>query len=343
MRLERLWVGAVVSCRALGMRVRRTLAPIGAVVVLGVALPSVASAFAPYVDCTPTMVAVGQPATCTATAEQGDGGDQITEHAFFSAGSGSFSASSCTLSRPGSSGNVSCSVIYTPSVKGEQFIQALFTQDAPISPQFPAFTFVSVGDEPFVQSGPPDGTVGQSYSSRFMITGDPRPTVTESSGELPPGLSLSSDGTLTGTPTQAGSYKFAVVASNAAGIDAATVTVTIKPAALRGASPPKTKGRRVHVTICTRPPTNHQHKPSACAGRTLIGSVPGLVAGASAILVRGKLIYAAGQVGAHNRKLSLLGRSEIPAGDYTLVLRRPHHVIFVSVVLRKALNTKAPG
>ena len=78
-------------------------------------------------------------------------------------------------------------------------------------------------------------------------------------------------------------------------------------------------------------------------GRTLIGSVPALVAGASAILVRGKLIYAAGQVSAHDHKLSLLGRSEIPAGDYTLVLRRPHHAIFVSVVLRKALKTKAPG
>ena len=123
----------------------------------------------------------------------------------------------------------------------------------------------------------------------------------------------------------------------------ATFSVTIKPAALRGASPPKTKGRRVHVTICTRPPKNHQHKPSACAGRTLIGSVPALVAGASAVLVRGKLIYAAGEVSAHDHKLSLLGRPEIPAGHYTLVLRRPHRAIIASVVLGKAVKTKAPG
>ena len=96
-----------------------------------------------------------------------------------------------------------------------------------------------------------------------MITGDPPVTVTKGSGELPPGLSLSSDGTLTGIPRQLGSYKFTIVASNIFGTDAASFTLTINGEL--GAAPPATKGRRVHVKICTRPPTSHQHKPSGCA------------------------------------------------------------------------------
>jgi hypothetical protein len=39
------------------------------------------------------------------------------------------------------------------------------------------------------------------YFSGFAVAGAPPPTVTQVSGELPPGLTLRSDGNLTGTPT----------------------------------------------------------------------------------------------------------------------------------------------
>jgi hypothetical protein len=84
---------------------------------------------------------------------------------------------------------------------------------------------------PVIQRGPGDGVVGRPYSSGFVVTGAPSATVTQVSGELPPGLTLSGDGALTGTPTTAGSYPFRVRADNGVGIDFASVTVTIFPGA----------------------------------------------------------------------------------------------------------------
>ena len=57
----------------------------------------------------------------------------------------------------------------------------------------------------------PRGTVGQSYSHRVEWkpgNGCPPYTYTVDSGEFPPGLSLSSDGYITGTPTKAGQFVF---------------------------------------------------------------------------------------------------------------------------------------
>jgi Ca2+-binding RTX toxin-like protein len=90
---------------------------------------------------------------------------------------------------------------------------------------------LNVGVAPVIESGPADGVVGWRYSSGFVITGAPSPTVTQVSGELPRGLALRSDGALTGTPTRAGDYTFTTRADNHVGIDDATVTVRIFPAA----------------------------------------------------------------------------------------------------------------
>ena len=103
---------------------------------------------------------------------------------------------------------------------------------------------LNVGLPPVIQSGPANGVVGQPYSSRFVITGAPPSTVTQISGELPPGLTLDSGGALTGTPATAGSYTFTVQADNHVGIDDANATVTIAPATV-GAPPP--------------PPQHHHH------------------------------------------------------------------------------------
>jgi uncharacterized protein YjbI with pentapeptide repeats len=90
---------------------------------------------------------------------------------------------------------------------------------------------LNVGLAPAFNSGPANGAAGQAYSSGFTVTGAPAPAVTQVSGDLPPGLTLSSDGELTGTPTQAGSYEFTVEAVNDVGIADDTVTVTISPPA----------------------------------------------------------------------------------------------------------------
>jgi hypothetical protein len=86
---------------------------------------------------------------------------------------------------------------------------------------------LNVGVGPALPGDPADGTVGTSYSSGFNATGAPPPTVTQVSGDLPPGLTLNKDGTLEGTPSQAGSYTFTVQATNDVNFVSKTVTVTI--------------------------------------------------------------------------------------------------------------------
>jgi hypothetical protein len=200
------------------------------------------------------------------------------------------------------------------------------------SPPSAASERLNVGVPPVIQSGPANGVVGQAYSSGFQVTGAPPPTVTQTSGQLPPGLTLASDGTLAGTPTQAGTFAFTVRADNHVGIYDATVPVTIEPAKL-GGPPPNTKGRRVAATICAGPPKS-KDKPAACHRRTLIGTFPPLRGSADATLARARVVYATGHVNAQYDNLSLHRRRNIPDGRYTLMLRRPHHAIFVSVLLR---------
>jgi len=57
----------------------------------------------------------------------------------------------------------------------------------------------------------PNGTVGVAYSQQIAATGGWQPyTWTLDSGSLPPGLSLSSGGLISGTPTTQGNYNFTV-------------------------------------------------------------------------------------------------------------------------------------
>ena len=64
---------------------------------------------------------------------------------------------------------------------------------------------------------PLHGVVGTSYSFNFVLDGKPSiPEITEILGSLPPGLTLSRIGELTGTPTQAGTFEFEVTVANGA-------------------------------------------------------------------------------------------------------------------------------
>lgn len=62
----------------------------------------------------------------------------------------------------------------------------------------------------------PDGTVSQAYSATVTATGGVAPvTFAVTSGDLPDGLTLSSSGQITGTPTGAGTFIFVVTATDA--------------------------------------------------------------------------------------------------------------------------------
>ncbi|MFD8479342.1 putative Ig domain-containing protein [Kitasatospora sp. NPDC059673] len=80
-----------------------------------------------------------------------------------------------------------------------------------------------------------DGTVGVGYTDVVEATTqnpNPQLTWTLAAGELPPGLTLNPDGTITGTPTAAGSYTFTVQVSDPVdGTSTREYTIVINPAA----------------------------------------------------------------------------------------------------------------
>jgi VCBS repeat-containing protein len=90
---------------------------------------------------------------------------------------------------------------------------------------------------PAITSAPPPAfvNINASYNHTFTATGSPIPTFSVTAGSLPPGLTLSPSGLLTGAPTTPGTYNLTVAASNGAGL-AATQSFSIKvngpPAAL---------------------------------------------------------------------------------------------------------------
>lgn len=85
---------------------------------------------------------------------------------------------------------------------------------------------------PSISGTPPSpATAGTPYSFAYSVSGTPTPTTTVTGGALPDGLTLSSDGTLSGTPTTAGSYTFTVTASNGIGSDASTQSTIVVDAA----------------------------------------------------------------------------------------------------------------
>lgn len=75
----------------------------------------------------------------------------------------------------------------------------------------------------------PSGTQGSAYSQTLTATGGTSPyTWTVFSGSLAPGLSLSSGGALTGTPSAAGGYSFTIRATDSAsGFDDQVYSLTI--------------------------------------------------------------------------------------------------------------------
>jgi len=83
---------------------------------------------------------------------------------------------------------------------------------------------------PILSGTPGPGVVGSPYSFSFAVGGSPLPTLSVTSGALPPGVTLSGH-TLTGTPTTVGSYSATVTATSHKGSasDAFTIAVSAPP------------------------------------------------------------------------------------------------------------------
>lgn len=75
---------------------------------------------------------------------------------------------------------------------------------------------ISVGSTVSLTTGLTNRTlwIGEEFTADVSFAGTPAPSVSRASGNLPPGLSISSSGTLSGTPTTSGIYSFAIKGTN---------------------------------------------------------------------------------------------------------------------------------
>ncbi|MFD0729990.1 putative Ig domain-containing protein [Planotetraspora mira] len=79
----------------------------------------------------------------------------------------------------------------------------------------------------FAAATAPAAETGKYFIYQFAATGTPAPKVTLASGTLPPGLQLAPGGTLSGTPTQGGTYTFTLQATNGIGTPATTTKTVV--------------------------------------------------------------------------------------------------------------------
>jgi len=128
----------------------------------------------------------------------------------------------------------------TPTTPGDYTFSVTATNDAGSATAGP-FT-ITVDQAPAFGSAAPTATavVDSPYRFVFTATGSPAPTFSATGGALPPGLTLSEDGTLEGAPTTAGTYQFTVSAANrAGGVSSAPLTIVVDQApAFTSSAPP---------------------------------------------------------------------------------------------------------
>lgn len=141
---------------------------------------------------------------------------------------------------------------------GSHSITARFEGDANLRPSTSEATVLAVIDPVVLDGSLPDGTVGTPYSATVPFTGGQPVTFTLTGGALPPGLALSSNGTVSGTPTTGGGYVFTITATNAVSSTSQAYAVTIARAAtttaVTSSANPSTVGGAVRFTATVAGP-----------------------------------------------------------------------------------------
>jgi hypothetical protein len=124
----------------------------------------------------------------------------------------------------------------TPQASGTFTFTVTVTDSSSPTPESASQTYtVDIGLEPVALSfsGLPGGQVGQSYAETLQATGGDGTYVWSVTGSLPPGLTLDPSGTISGKPTQAGTYTFQLDVADTSSTPltaSASETVTISPA-----------------------------------------------------------------------------------------------------------------
>jgi CubicO group peptidase (beta-lactamase class C family) len=100
--------------------------------------------------------------------------------------------------------------------------------------QFPQFQYVAdafITNVRFANSPPPStAQQGTPYSFKYVATGAPRPAFSLTSGSLPDGVMLNSNGTLAGTPSTPGDFSGVVTATSGAKTRTQAFAIHVDPA-----------------------------------------------------------------------------------------------------------------
>lgn len=175
-----------------------------------------------------------------------------------------------------------------------------------------------------------DAKVGVPYTSTVLSfqDGTSFASLAPGSSPLPAGLGLAAPGVLTGTPTAAGTYSFAVIGGDANGQQQRQVTMTVAPGTV--AKPQisisstsvraGTSGRRP-VSLAVR--LSHTYdKPVVVFWHTVNGTA---VAGTDYIAAHGRITIPAGQLTA-TVSVSVIGDTATdPREKFAVVLTSPTH------------------
>ena len=151
---------------------------------------------------------------------------------------------------PGLSLNPSSGVISGTPTGGGSFSFTIAASDSAVPQDVVSQAYALTVNAPTVGLSPstlPAGTFGAAYAQTISASGGTSPyTFAQTGGTLPPGLTLSNGGVLSGTPTAAGSYTFLVTATDSStgtgpytasqsytvAINKAVLTVTANPASM---------------------------------------------------------------------------------------------------------------
>lgn len=145
---------------------------------------------------------------------------------------------------------------------------------------------ITVNQVPAFTNGPPpsSGSIGNAFSFSYAASGSPAPTFSVTAGDLPPGLSLSSGGVISGSPSAAGSFSGTVTASNAAGNTTQNFSISVPKMAATVAlgSLEQTFNASARTATATTTPANlnvvfsydgSSTPPTAAGSYTVVGTI----------------------------------------------------------------------
>ncbi|HET9257635.1 MAG TPA: ExeM/NucH family extracellular endonuclease, partial [Pseudonocardiaceae bacterium] len=168
---------------------------------------------------------------------------------------------------------------YNTDFKSPGQITSLYAPDRfRTSDHDPILVGLSPGSAAVISGSPAAGTVGVPYSFAFTLGGTGAATVTLVSGYLPPGVMISPDGSLSGTPADGGDYPFTVRAANTFGSSDLLTSIHVAPAAsgttLTAAPNPVATGSPLTLTAAVSGPVPPTGTVSFSDGTTVLGSAP---------------------------------------------------------------------